>query len=214
MLPVNGIYFNSNATNNKLVCFGNRDVAAPTYLDATACLLHFNQFLGIDCVSIWGSRQVEIKTRGSVEFVKVLRVPPESNYGEPIPLNVTRWLELVSSDSDEHQSETKEIAAEPIYLCARSINWDGSPSPFSVSFQPQYLRSIDRSKCIMKIVVHLMLIMVATSIWLLPYLVAAICAVLTYSHGKHITFTVIFSLYIILIIPSRHKDFLCNVDIQ
>lgn len=184
MLPVNGIYFNSNATNNKLICFGNRDLTAPTYLDATACLLHFNPLLGIDCVSIWGSRQVEIKAHGSVEFIKVSRVPPESNYGEPIPLNVTRWLELVSSDTKEFQRETKEIAAEPIYLCARSINWDGSPSPFSVSFQPQYLRLVDRSKCLMKIMAHFLLIMIATSIWLLPYLVATMCAVLTYIHGK------------------------------
>ena len=193
LLPVNGIYFSSNATNNKLVCFGNRDLAAPTYLDATACLLHFNNMLSIDCVSIWGSRQVEIKTQGSVEFIKVTRVPPESNYGEPIPLNVTRWLELVSSDPKEYLKETKEIAAEPIYICARSTNWDGSSSPFSVSFQPQYLRSMDRSKCISKIVAHIILIVMATSIWLLPYMVAAISAVVIYIHGNRICYSYIIS---------------------
>jgi hypothetical protein len=102
-----------------------------------------------------------------------------------IPIIFNRWLELVSSDTKEPLSELMKIAAEPIYICARSSNWEGSPSPFTVSFQPQFLRSSDRNQCILKIAIHFIFIIFTTSIWLLPYLVASICAVLTYIHGKY-----------------------------
>ena len=120
-----------------------------------------------------------------------------------IMINVNRWLELVSSDTKESLNESIKIAAEPIYICARSSNWDGSPSPFTVSFQPQFLRSNDRKQCIMKIAIHFIFIILSTSIWLLPYLVAAICAVLTYIHGKYI-----YHNYDNLLLNNNHLNFI------
>lgn len=201
------------------------------------------------CKSIWGSRSVLIEIVGSVEIMKVLRLPsdepswveeeeegayavsatdPDRMLHQYMTINATKWLEISSVDHQfnyyyQHNSrsdmtcddmgpchqdsrthgglhhptasndiyrEVLHISAEPIYLCARSNDWRGRDSFFRIQFRHAYLRERDKQRCNEQTVVHLVLILLSTSVWLLPYLIALIAAVLSYSNGMKIMFSV------------------------
>jgi len=213
------------------------------------------------CKSIWGSRSVLIEIIGSVEILKVLRLPSDelswvegnsaytvsaANPGglqqqQYMTINATRWLEISSVDHQfnyyyQHHSdiacdadqlsmglcnqdstygglypptassdiyrEVLHISAEPIYLCARSNDWRGRDSFFRIQFRHAYLRERDKQRCNEQTVVHLVLILLSTSVWLLPYLIALIAAVLSYSNGMKIMFSVfVFSACVVCLTP-------------
>ena len=256
-----GSSFSANLTLNRLSCFGNRDYPAPTYIETLYCMLPFFYGTRHFCKSIWGSRSVLIEIIGSVEILKVLRLPSDelswvegnSAYAvsaanpdgllqqQYMTINATRWLEISSVDHQfnyyyQHHSdiacdadqlsmglcnqdstygglypptaasdiyrEVLHISAEPIYLCARSNDWRGRDSFFRIQFRHAYLRERDKQRCNEQTVLHLVLILLSTSVWLLPYLIALIAAVLSYSNGMKIMFSVfVFSACVVCLTP-------------
>ena len=134
-----------------------------------------------------------VTVTGSVEFLQLPRLPeeatPETVTRTPlhlaVPLRARRWLELQSVDSALQQREVKYIAAEPFYLCARSIDWAGADSSFSMDFRPVYLRVGDAAVCSKKILLHVLLVLAVSSLWLLPYIAAFVTCVGTFNVGMH-----------------------------
>ena len=170
LLGTNSDTYSGNLTLDKLTCFGNRDYGVPTYKETMLCMIRMP--LGFNCHSIWGSRSVVVEVTGSVEFLKLNRLPAGSVFNEFISLNATRWLELAASSSSVSQREVRHVPAEPIYLCARSNDWRGSPAKFHITFRPVFLRERDKQLCHSKTLVHILLVTAVTSIWLLPYIAA------------------------------------------
>ena len=198
LAPITGTSLSSNVTRDRLVCFGNRDYSEPTYVETLACMLAMLPYVSellmmtrnqqeqqlSPCSGIWGSRSVVVDAVGSVEFLKVGRLPAESNFlDESIALNATRWLEMPSSYPHKPQREVKQIPAEPIYLCARSSDWMGSDAHFRINFRPVYIRERDKTQCMKKSLLHVAFLLAVSSIWLLPYLAALVVAVVTFTLG-------------------------------
>ena len=182
--------YSGNLTQDKLTCFGNRDYGVPTYRETILCMLRIP--MGLDCNSIWGSRSVLVEAIGSVEILKLNRLPAGSVFNEYISLNATRWLELPSTSSTIFQREIKHVPAEPIYLCARSNDWTGASASFSITFRPAFVRERDRQLCHSKTLIHVLLVIAMSSAWLLPYLVAAVVATLSFNHGIKIMLAILF----------------------
>lgn len=198
-----GSYFSANVTKNKLSCFGNRDYGNPTYRDAMICMMQLYFPFKYNCNSIWGSRSVVIDAIGSIEFLKLNHLPKESNFEEPISMNVSRWLELPSSNSKSYHHHVKQVPAEPLYLCVRSNDWinDGDGS-FKIIFRPSYQRDNDQLNASHKAYVHFFLIIALSSIKLLPYIVAMVVAIIAYLHGiKFFIVSIIFSFSIVCLTP-------------
>lgn len=200
LLGTNSDSYSGNLTIDKLSCFGNRDYGVPTYRETMLCMIRLP--MGHNCNSIWGSRSVVVEVTGSAEFLKLNRLPPGSVFNELISLNATRWLELTASSSSVYQREVRHVPAEPIYLCARSNDWTGSPAKFRITFRPVFLRERDKQLCHSKTLVHILLIIAVTSIWLLPYIAAIVVAALTFLHGiKFIIAIITFSCCIVSLTP-------------
>ena len=192
--------YSGNLTVDKLTCFGNRDYGVPTYLETLLCMIRLP--LGFNCLSIWGSRSVVVEAIGSVEFLKLSRLPSGSVFNERISLNVSRWLELTASSSSISQREVRHVPAEPIYLCARSNDWTGSQAKFHITFRPVFLRESDKLLCHSKSLVHIILVIAVTSIWLLPYIAAVVVAALSFMHGiKFVIAIISFSCCIVALTP-------------
>eukprot|EP01032_Pedospumella_encystans_P038698 gene38698-43858_t len=139
------------------------------------------------CYSVWGSRTVEVEVAGSIEFLKVAKLPHETTSTKNISphkeylldnaysleLSTTRWLEMHSIDPRTSIKKTIQIPAEPIYLCARSTDWQGRNTAFTVSF-----------------------------VWFVPYFAALVAAVLVYEHGIKIMLTLfMFSTCLVCLTP-------------
>jgi Hydroxymethylglutaryl-coenzyme A reductase len=200
LLGTNSDSYSGNLTIDKLSCFGNRDYGVPTYRETMLCMIRLP--MGHNCNSIWGSRSVVVEVTGSAEFLKLNRLPPGSVFNELISLNATRWLELTASSSSVYQREVRHVPAEPIYLCARSNDWTGSPAKFRITFRPVFLRERDKQLCHSKTLVHILLVIAVTSIWLLPYIAAIVVAALTFMHGiKFIIAIITFSCCIVSLTP-------------
>ena len=192
--------YSGNLTLDKLTCFGNRDYGVPTYLETLLCMIRLP--LGFNCLSIWGSRSVVVEATGSVEFLKLSRLPSGSVFNERISLNVSRWLEMTASSSSVSQREVRHVPAEPIYLCARSNDWTGSQAKFHITFRPVFLRESDKQLCHSKALVHIILVIAVTSIWLLPYIAAVVVAALSFMHGiKFVIAIISFSCCIVALTP-------------
>ena len=200
LLGTNSDSYSGNLTLNKLTCFGNRDYGVPTYRETLMCMIRLP--MGYNCHTIWGSRSVVVEVTGSVEFLKLNRLPAGSVFNEYISINATRWLELTASSSLLTQREVRHVPAEPIYLCARSNDWTGSPAKFHITFRPVFLREKDKQLCHSKTLVHIILVIAVTSIWLLPYIAAVVVAALTFIHGiKFIIAIITFSCCIVSLTP-------------
>lgn len=203
--PIVGKQFIGTSKQNQLTCFSNRDYPLPTYTETLFCLLHLKS----NCVSIWGSRSAVIEVNGSVEFFKLSNnnLPPESNiYGETIDLHASRWLELTSNAKTYNFNysirEIKQIPCEPIVLCARSNDWTGSDSNFYISFKSGYIREKDRELSGNKSLIHLLLIGIVSSAWLLPYLAAIIIATISYQYAlKYIILITVISIIVLCTSP-------------
>ena len=229
--PVTGPAFSGNLTRDKLTCFGNRDYPAPTIQHVLICIL--NLYFNLpwtkgnyrnNCYSIWGSRRVIVEAFGNIEFWRVAKLPAITHDGEVKTLNVTRWLEVFSptSGAAHYQKEVKEIPAEPTYICARANDWHPhsvhrdrvakeSGTPFTVTFKKAFIRESDRFASMRKSLLHLLLLFALTSAWLLPYIVAMICAVYTYLHAiKKLIMIFSFSTAVVgltplMLIPKNRK---------
>lgn len=201
LLPVTGSIFLGNVTQDKLLCFGNRDYSTPTYIETLYCMLPYFPGTYKYCTSVWGSRSVEVEAIGSVEFLRVNKLPHETSstilHGDhldstyALELSVTRWLEMNSNSQPgmTYVKKNLQIPAEPLYLCARSTNWQGEPSSFQMKFRPARLRGRDKRHSNDQTLVHIMLIMAVSSAWLIPYLTALLAAVLAYEHAIKVMLT-------------------------
>ena len=200
LLGTNSDTYSGNLTLNKLTCFGNRDYGVPTYRETLLCMIRLP--MGYNCHTIWGSRSVVVEVTGSVEFLKLNRLPAGSVFNEYISVNATRWLELATTSGSLSQREVRHVPAEPIYLCARSNDWTGSQAKFHITFRPVFLREKDKQLCHSKTLVHIILVIAVTSIWLLPYIAAVVVAALTFIHGiKFIIAIITFSCCIVSLTP-------------
>lgn len=210
-LPTMGTHHSATVTRDELTCFGNWDLIEPSYLDTLVCMLPLPEVLHsfFQCSTIWGSRGVVVNVTGSVEFLQVKRFPSEASEE---PLYATRWLEMQSLFDDAEQREIKHVSAQPFYLCARSIDWKGRDSSFQIEFRPVYLRARDSTKCGQKLLMHLLLIVAVSSLWLLPYIAAFVFSVYTYTHGMHrFMMALAFSVVVVCLAPlmftkrNKHK---------
>jgi hypothetical protein len=183
-IPAMGTHHRATVTRDELTCFGNWDLIEPSYLDTLLCMLNLPEVLHSysQCTTIWGSRGVVVNVIGSVEFLQVKRFPAEAS---EVPLQATRWLEVQSLFDDAEQREIKHVSAQPFYLCARSIDWKGRDSSFQIEFRPVYLRARDSTRCGQKLLLHLLLVVAVSSLWLLPYIASFVFSVYTYTHGMH-----------------------------
>lgn len=214
LAPIVGKFFTGEAKKDVLTCFSNRDFKSPTYIEALQCIFAFP---GSSCANIWGSRSALVEvSNGSVEFFRVHKLPQESNNKmELVYINAFRWLEMSSSPfMDSHGlKETLQIPCEPIFICARANNWndDGDyssfrsnniSSTFQMKFRNGYIRTNDKSLFYNKLVIHVALIFVVSSIWLLPYLSSIVVAVISYSYALNYVISItIFSVCVILLTP-------------
>jgi hypothetical protein len=204
--PIVSEHFEGYVSQNKLTCFSNRDFKPPTYLNTLSCMLtaYFDSNNNIRCNSIWGSRSVVVEVNGSVEFLKLAKLPRESNlYTDTNDLHTTRWLELnsfVSSSASYLDSlkDIKLVPCEPVYLCARSNDWNGRDSSFNIHFRPGYIRLKDKDLIFSKCLMHLSLVFFVSSVWLLPYIAAFIVGTVTYKYA--ITYLVLFALFSLLVV--------------
>ncbi len=201
MIPTMGTHHAAIVSQDRLTCFGNRDLREPSYLDTLLCMLPLPDLLYSHkkCTSVWGSRGVVVSVTGSVEFLLVKNLPAEASNAD---LKATRWLELQSISDETIQREIKHIPAEPFYLCARSIDWLGRDSSFHLEFRPEYLRARDRTNCGQKTLLHVLLVLAVSSRWLLPYLASFIFCVVTYTYGMYrFLIALAFSLAVLCLAP-------------
>jgi hypothetical protein len=200
LLGTNSDSYSGNLTRDVLTCFGNRDYGVPTYKETILCMTRMP--MGLSCFALWGSRSVVVEVTGSVEFLKLSRLPASSVFNEFISINASRWLELTSSSHTLVQREVRHVPAEPIYLCARSNDWTGQPAKFQITFRPVFLRERDKQLCHSKTFLHILLVIAVTSIWLLPYIAAIVVAALSFMHGiKFIIAIITFSCCIVSLTP-------------
>jgi hypothetical protein len=201
LAPTLGSVFAGNATQDFLLCFGNNEYAAPTYKETLFCMLPYFAGTSTYCNSVWGSRSVEIEVSGDIEFLKVPKLPREtvapnsirahkSGDKYTLELSATRWLQYSTThDSIGTHREIIQIPAEPIYLCARSTNWQGKNAQFSIRFRHAYLRTRDKKRCNDHTLLHMALIGAVSFVWLIPYFTALVAAVVAYDHGLKIMLT-------------------------
>ena len=136
MHPVIGSYFMGNVSSDVLTCFGNNDVEECSYMHTFICMIPGMRSMAqnlLRCDSLWGSRSVVVEVQGSVEFLRVNKLPEESNAirrthpsSHPIPsldtvsstmLTATRWLEIQAvGRTYEWKKEIKHIPSEPYSL--------------------------------------------------------------------------------------------------
>lgn len=186
--------FDGHAVQNELTCFSNEDAAVPMYLQTLGCLTFLPYF---ECTSVWGSRSIFITANSSVEFYKVNDFV--STGSGCASINATRWLQL--------EAEGKEIMnepAEPLHICARSLSWKqpSSPASFTVQIRPVYLREKDKNDSLKKMLIHILLMSVASSTWLLPYLIALSVAFLSYSHAMKYFLVILGTCsFVVLLVP-------------
>lgn len=174
----------TNLSINHLSCFQNSDYLIPTILQTTICML---PYLGLPiCSSIWGSRSAVVHIHGDVEFLKVNHLPPQTAYYQQqispdvIPINATRWLEFHDT---YHYREIIQLPAEPMIICARSIDEAGADASFRWEYRAAYLRERDRRRSLEKMAFHTLLLATTASVWLLPYLISFTVSVFAYLHG-------------------------------
>ena len=228
LIPTTGTFFAANVSNDKLHCFGNIDYSEPSYRQVFLCMIPFSDILFgyfIQCDSIFSSRSVTINVEGSVEFIKVNKLPTEtvirslsiSNNNKQSLLNIDdvekktismsklenisglRWQQISPTSTSQ---DVVHIAAEPLYLCARSNDWTRHLSTFRMDFRPVYERLNDKFNCTMKTVIHLFVVVLSSSAPLLPYIASIFVSILTYYFvmNKFILYLV-FSFVVILFTP-------------
>jgi hypothetical protein len=119
--PITGTHFSGEADSNSLTCFGNRDYPAPTLFETMLCLLGGDS--GGRCHGVWGTRTVHIATNGSIELLRLSRLPSVETSSEfddgsevrrgdtarmPsddfITVNATRWFQAVVLDASSDES--------------------------------------------------------------------------------------------------------------
>lgn len=199
MHPVIGSYFAGNVSSDTLTCFGNNDVEECSYMHTFICMVPGLRSVAqnlVRCDSLWGSRSVVVEVQGSVEFLRVGKLPEENNEfrgAQSISstnilsstlLTATRWLEIQSvGRSYVWKKEIKHIPSEPFYLCARSNHWQRGESSMRIEFRPSYFRENDYNWVIKKTLVHISLVVAVSSMWLLPYIAAMVTSVMVYIHG-------------------------------
>jgi len=153
---------------------------------------------------------------GSIEFLKVAKLPHETtsisnialhreillDSAYSLELSTTRWLQLHSGGRQITLRKSIQIPAEPIYLCARSTDWQSSSASFGMKFRPAYLREKDKRQSHNQTVVHILLIVAVSSVWFIPYLTALVAALLVYEHGIKIMLTLfVFSTSVVCLTP-------------
>jgi len=189
-MPENKDRFLGTAGRDNLLCFKNEVSHSPAYIETIGCMIHLPY---MNCESLWGSKQIILDVNGSVEFYRVNNLPLE----EVSSINATRWLQVV-----DNKREVKHIAAEPVYICSRSISFGATISSFEVNFRPVFIREKDRFQTLTKIGVHCGLIAAVSSIWLLPYLISFATASFVYTHGiKYLLLILFFCCNIALLTP-------------
>ena len=204
-IPSTATRISANVSHDSLLCFGNRDYKMPSYVQTFLCMLPLSSQIFqnyVQCDSIWGSRGVVVDVHGSVEFLKVNRMPAETlNTVHNLPIRATRWLELQSISSYVSQREIMFIPAEPFYLCARSNDWNGGESRLSIEFRTAYLREKDREMAVRKTILHIILVTAVSSVWLLPYIAAFVTYWITYTHGLD-RFLIVLVLSVLIILST------------
>jgi hypothetical protein len=199
--PALGSVFTANVTQDKLVCFGNEDYLAPTYLETLFCMLpYITSSQSASCYSVWGSRSVELEVSGHIEFLRLPRLPRETlsaSMADPPPpvlhtieLSATRWVQFstLHGESELHR-EIIQIPAEPIHLCARSVDWQGRDAYFTMKFRHAFLRVRDKRSSNDQTLLHILLTAAVTSTWFIPYLTAYMAARSAYEHGMKVMLT-------------------------
>lgn len=212
MHPAIGSYFSGNVSSDTLTCFGNNDVEECSYMHTFICMVPGLRSVMqnvVRCDSLWGSRSVVVEVQGSVEFLRVDKLPEENvrdmRAGQQSPsslspsfsmflvaskavsstlLTATRWLEIQSvGRSSEWNKEIKHIPSEPFYLCARSNHWQRGDSSIRLEFRPSYFRDSDYNWVVKKTLVHITLVVAVSSMWLLPYIAALVTSMMVFIHG-------------------------------
>lgn len=184
-----------SSSRDKLTCFGNRDYAEPTMMETLGCM-SFGLMSGMECTSLWGSRSLSIESNSSVEFYRSTQYQTLKDTGESVSMRVQRWLHV-----EGNGPELRQIPAEPFYLCARSNDWreDSDAAEFSVFFRSAYMRNADRYESIVKVLMHCILVIAMSSMWLLPYVVAAGAGTVAYSEGLRFDTVLTLLCFIILL---------------
>jgi hypothetical protein len=155
--PITGTHFSGEAKSNSLTCFGNRDYPAPTLFDTMLCLLGGDT--GGRCHGVWGTRTVHIATNGSIELLRVSRLPSvqtssefddasEARRGDSfrlpsddfITLNATRWFQTVVLDPVEEAVFEDSSMSTTIGGGQTAI--DSSTSVVSRSFRLREIRTM------------------------------------------------------------------------
>ena len=192
-----------SSTRDKLTCFGNRDYAVVSVMEALGCIsLSFLPFASsmindMACMSLWGSRSLSVESNSSVEFYRSTQYEALRDTGESVSMRVQRWLHV-----EERVPELRQIPAEPFYLCARANDWraEAGAAEFSVLFRSGYIRKSDRGDCIMKVMLHCVLVAAMSSMWLLPYVVALFSGTVAYNEGLRFDIVLTILCFLILLL--------------
>jgi hypothetical protein len=147
--PVTGKYFSGEVTKDQLLCFGNLDYHEDTYLESFLCMIqwrHDSDIPSKSCFGLWGTRNVVVEVDGSIEFVRLKKLPREAGEADKSKLEAEHWLYLSNYFESKPARETVSVNAEPIYICARSTLWGDSntTSSFSLQFRDAFIRIADR----------------------------------------------------------------------
>jgi hypothetical protein len=147
--PVTGKYFSGHVSKNQLLCFGNQDYHEDTYLESFLCMTQWRYDSDLpskSCFGIWGTRNVVVEVDGSVEFIRVKKLPRESGEVDKTTLEAEHWLYLSNIFENKPARETVRVNAEPIYICARSNLWGvtNATSSFNLQFRNAFIRYADR----------------------------------------------------------------------
>jgi hypothetical protein len=199
-----------NVSQDEFLCFENMQEKIPPYRTLISCLLPYQS--GTGCEEIWGSHSVVIKVLGDIEFIRLASFPSplpdsSSSHGVVVPLSGVRLLQLVSPSFDEYIQEIVQFPSEKIIVCARSSfpfhlhphydSFHGSPlssspsasspvssvSSFSINFKNSFIRDKDKKRFKEHLGYHILMLLIVSSLFLLPYLVAFLTLVLVYLHG-------------------------------
>ena len=157
--PVTGKYFSGTVTKDQLLCFGNLDYHEDTYLESFLCLLQWSydsELSSQSCFALWGTRSVVVEVDGSIEFIRLKKLPRESGEDDKRRLVAEHWLFLSNAFENKPARETVRVDAEPIYICARSNMWGeiNETSSFNLQFRKAYVRSSDRKNVLKQLLLQ------------------------------------------------------------
>eukprot|EP00981_Chlorochromonas_danica_P003561 scaffold659_cov192-Ochromonas_danica.AAC.74 len=178
-----GSTYQTTLSNDLLSCMAEDKQTELNIVESLLCFLSISMPY---CEKIWGDRSVVVEVAGSVEILQLSQSPIPmlaSTDSDSILLSAHHWLSLKSSNNATISRKIVQVPAEPLYLCARSVDWQGDTSDIKITFRHAFMRERHRRMCLWRLFSQFIALCAFKSARLLPWMVSAAVGVITFHHG-------------------------------